>query len=147
MIKLTALPLKTRRLVIEIISALLLLLFSYTGIMKIIDHDNFQGVLSQSALIGIWSQELAWLVPIIELVTALLLFIPRTRIKGLTLSLVLMCMFTVYIFYMITFMSHLPCNCGGVIKKMSWEQHLIFNIFFTAFAALGVMLFKSISKN
>ena len=129
MIKLTALPPKTKRLVIEIISAVLLLLFSYTGIMKIIDHNNFQGVLSQSALIGIWSQELAWLVPIIELVTALLLFIPRTRIKGLTLSLVLMCMFTVYIFYMITFMSHLPCNCGGVIKKMSWEQHLIFNIF------------------
>lgn len=135
--KLTVMPGKLRTLVTEITSALLILLFVYTGTMKFIDHNNFQGVLSQSQLIGWGAQAFSWLIPAIELIIAALLLVPGTKRQGFFLSTVLMCMFTGYVFYMIEFVPHLPCNCGGVIKAMSWKQHSLFNAFFTIIAMVG----------
>lgn len=146
-LKLKAISNKTKIISTEVTSALLILLFSYTGIMKLIDHDNFQGVLSQSDLLGKWAQILAWVIPVVELITVLLLFITRTKIIGLSICIVLMCVFTFYVFYMIVFMPHLPCNCGGVIKLMSWREHLVFNVFFTMIAILGYRTTKHIENN
>lgn len=129
-------------ILIEIISALLILLFVYTGISKLNEHNNFQAVLSQSPLIGARSNFLSWSIPILELFTAVLLFLPFSRKWGLFISLILMIVFTVYVFYMIVFIPHLPCNCGGVIKKMAWKEHLLFNIFFAAIAFIGFWLHK-----
>jgi hypothetical protein len=50
--------------------------------------------------------------------------------------------FTLYIGYMVSFAEKLPCSCGGVISKMTWNQHLVFNIFFTLLSLLGVILEK-----
>lgn len=127
---------------IEIISALLILLFVYTGISKLNDQDNFQAVLSQSPLIGSRANFLSWYLPIIELLTALLVFLPFTRKLGLKISLILMCLFTGYISYMILFTPHLPCSCGGVLKQMTWTQHLLFNICFTVLIAAGLWLYQ-----
>lgn len=138
---------KIKAILNELLPALLILLFAYTGIMKLIDHDNFQGTLSQSDLVGNWSQILAWFIPVIELGTAFLLLIPRTKVPGLVMSIVLMCVFTIYVFYMIEFIPHLPCNCGGVIKAMSWKQHLIFNFCFTAISISGYMTSKNLERN
>lgn len=124
-------------MVSEIISALLILLFTYTGVSKIIDHNNFQGVLAQSPLIGWSAQILSWVIPVIELITAVLLLIPNKKCQGFLLATILMCLFTCYLLYMIVFESHLPCSCGGVIKQMSWRQHLLFNVFFTTIAIIG----------
>lgn len=130
-------PERLKTVVTEIISALLILLFTYTGISKIIDHNNFQGVLAQSPLIGWGAQILSWMIPALELIIAILLLIPNKKSNGFFLSSVLMCLFTGYLFYMVLFVPHLPCNCGGVIKQMSWRQHLLFNIFFSAIAIIG----------
>ena len=46
-----------------------------------------------------------------------------------------MTIFTLYIGYMVAFVPKLPCSCGGIIQKMSWNQHLIFNV---GFILLGV---------
>jgi putative oxidoreductase len=138
---------KMKTILNELLPALLILLFAYTGIMKLINHDNFQGTLSQSDIVGKWSQILGWLIPITELVTAFLLLIPRTKVSGLVMSIVLMCVFTIYVFYMIEFMPHLPCNCGGVIKAMSWKQHLIFNFCFTVISILSYVISKKLERN
>ncbi|HET7119590.1 MAG TPA: MauE/DoxX family redox-associated membrane protein [Hanamia sp.] len=124
----------------DIISALFILLFVYTAITKLIGHESFKAVLSQSPLIGIKATILSWLLPILELFTATLLFIPAMRKWGFASSLILMLIFTGYITYMILFARHLPCSCGGVISLMTWSQHLIFNIFFTALAAIALRL-------
>ena len=129
-------------ILIEIISVLLICLFVYTGISKLNEHNNFQGVLSQSPLIGAMSNFLSWLIPILELFTALLLFFPFARKWGLFISLILMTIFTLYVFYMIVFIPHLPCSCGGVIKLLTWKEHLLFNIFFSVIALLGISLYK-----
>jgi hypothetical protein len=52
----------------------------------------------------------------------------------------LMLIFTFYIAYMIGFAAQLPCSCGGVLKEMSWKQHLFFNIGFTLLSLAGILL-------
>lgn len=127
-----------RTLITDILSALFILLFVYTAITKLVERESFNTVLRQSPLIGTASNTLSFLLPTIELVTALLLFIPSVRLWGFASSFFLMVIFTFYITYMILFTPHLPCSCGGVLAYMTWKEHLIFNIFFTALAAIGL---------
>jgi hypothetical protein len=142
-----------KTIVPDIISALFILLFVYTAITKLIEHESFRTVLSQSPLIGINATILSWVLPILELFTATLLFIPTMRKWGFTSSFMLMLLFTCYIIYMILFARDLPCSCGGVISAMTWPEHQIFNIFFTALADIALRftlknkLFIAIDRN
>lgn len=129
-----------RRIIIEISAALLILLFVYTATSKLMKFDVFEYQLSKSPLIGASSNWIAWLLPLVELIVSLLLFFPKTRLKGFYASFILMLGFTIYIGYMLMFTPDRPCSCGGVLASMTWEQHLVFNIFFTFLSALGVFL-------
>jgi hypothetical protein len=61
-----------KTIVPDIISALFILLFVYTALTKLIEHESFKAVLGQSPLIGIKANILSWLLPISELFTATL---------------------------------------------------------------------------
>jgi hypothetical protein len=132
-----------RTFAIELIAALFIFLFIYTALSKFYDFKNFRMVLGQSPLIGKLNLLIAWLLPLSELITALLLFIPGTKLAGFYASLILMSVFTFYIGYMLLFSPHLPCSCGGVIRQLTWRQHLLFNIFFVIMAGLGIRLYRS----
>jgi hypothetical protein len=106
----------------------------------LLDYTSFRQVLSRSPLIGDKAAVLALALPIIEGLVSALLFIPWTRLWGLYGSLILMSAFTLYLVYMISFTPHLPCSCGGVLKQMTWNQHLIFNIIFLLLSLTGVLL-------
>jgi hypothetical protein len=131
---------KLQSTLIEIISALLILLFVYTGISKLNEHSTFRAVLSNSPIIKSNANLLSWGLPVAELFTAFLLFVHPTRKWGVLISLVLMIIFTCYISYVILFAANLPCSCGGVLKQLTWSQHLLFNIMFTGLAGLGTWL-------
>lgn len=125
---------------LQLTCSLFILLFVYTALSKFHEFNSFKVVLGKSPFIKNKNEILAWCLPIVELIVAGLLFFPTTRRLGLYSSLVLMITFTLYIGYMIAFTPHLPCSCGGVIKQMSWKQHLLFNIFFTALAFIGIVI-------
>ncbi|WP_442892031.1 hypothetical protein [Chryseobacterium sp. VD8] len=36
----------------------------------------------------------------------------------------------------------MPCSCGGVIKNLTWPQHLIFNLFFVVITSLAIRVNK-----
>lgn len=129
-----------RTTIIEIIAALFILLFIYTASSKLLESAKFRITLSTSPLISDYAPLVARAVPTMEMVIALMLLIPKTRIIGLYASAGLMAIFTLYIGYMIVFTPKLPCSCGGVLKYMNWNQHLLFNIFFTLFGIWGIML-------
>lgn len=133
---------KLNNWLIEGISSLLILLFVYTGVSKLNEPDTFRAVISQTPLIGLYSNLISLLLPLIELSTGLLLFFPFTRKWGLLIALTLMILFTGYIGYMILVMPHLPCSCGGVLKQMTWGQHLLFNICFIALTTTAVCLYQ-----
>lgn len=127
--------------IVEIIAALFILLFVYTGVTKLVDQASFRAVISRSPLIGHWSTFLSRALPFTELSAALLLFIPKTRKLGLWISLILMVVFTGYIAYMLLFSEQLPCSCGGVLQQLSWLQHLAFNFLFILLSALSIWFY------
>ena len=86
---------------------------------------------------GHWA---AWLVPISELVLAILLLIRPFRLFALYGSLILMALFSAYIIVVLNYSDHIPCSCGGVISSMGWETHLVFNICWMGLALIGIVL-------
>jgi hypothetical protein len=131
---------------INLVAALFILLFTYTALSKFLDFRNFQYTLGKSPLVGRYHTMIAWALPVGELITSVLLFMPRTKLAGLHVSLLLMSVFTLYIAYMLAFAPHLPCSCGGVIRWMNWKQHLVFNLFFTGLAGAGIYIHKNDSE-
>lgn len=126
--------------VIEIITALVVFLFVYTGIAKFREHSSFQAALQEFPLIASYANTISLLVPTVEIITALLLSLPRTRKIGFLISTFLLSIFTIYITGILLFTPKLPCHCGGVIKAMTWAQHMLFNIFFTGLSMIGFWL-------
>lgn len=126
--------------IVEIIAALFILLFLYTALIKSFQINSTVNVLQKTPLFSGIAEVAAWGLVIIEHIVAALLFLPRTRKVGLYASLILMIGFTIYIGYMMAFVPDLPCSCGGVISKMSWTQHLFFNLVFVGIALTGVLL-------
>jgi len=126
--------------VIEIISALLIILFVYAATSKFLDFQKFQVQLGQSPLLTAFAKWVAWLIPTIEIIISLLLAFSKTRLLALYASFGLMVMFTSYIIAITRFSDYVPCSCGGVLQNMGWHQHLIFNIVFVFLAIIGIVL-------
>jgi hypothetical protein len=61
-------------------------------------------------------------------------------------SLTLMTIFTAYIIAILQFSYTIPCSCGGVLSKLSWQTHLVFNIGFMVLAAAGILLYPMQGK-
>ncbi|WP_144214048.1 MauE/DoxX family redox-associated membrane protein [Flavobacterium anhuiense] len=125
---------------VETSSLLFVLLFTYAAIAKILDFENFQVQLGQSPLLSSYAIWISYMVPAIELLISLILMIPKFRSTGLYASLSLMAMFSSYIFIMLHFSSFVPCSCGGILEKMSWNVHLIFNLLFVGFALASILM-------
>jgi len=121
---------KIKYSIVDIISALLILLFVYAAVSKLLDYQKFRVQLGQSPLLTAFAGWMAWIVPAIEIIVSLLLAFSNTRLFALYASFTLMVMFSGYI----------PCSCGGVLQKMSWNQHLVFNIIFVLIAMTGILI-------
>jgi hypothetical protein len=119
---------KVKTRVVEFISYFFILLFCYASISKIMDFENFQIQISESPLSIANAGFIPFVIIILELIIAGLLCYRKTRNVGLIGSFILMLIFTGYIFFIIRTSENLPCSCGGILEKMSWHQHLYFNI-------------------
>jgi hypothetical protein len=135
-----------KRITTDIISSLLILLFAYTSFSKLLTLDQFSSVLARMPLIGNGAGVLAFAIPLAELGIVLLLLFERTRYRGLKVSLALLVLFTIYLLLMVLFAPHMPCSCGGVISKMSWQDHLIFNLGLITANLLAIRFAKEASR-
>ena len=133
---------KKRELIFDLIAFAFIILFTYTAGSKLMIVKDFSNVLSMSPLIGDYSKFISYAIPIVEIVISILLIIQSTKRVGLLLSLALMLVFTIYLIYMISLGGKLPCHCGGVITKLTWNQHIIFNSFFIVLALFGLIIHK-----
>ena len=129
-----------REIIVEIISFLLIALFAYAAINKFLDIETFKAQAGQSPLISFAASWIVYAVPGIELMLCGLLSFPKTRLTGLYGSFVLMNLFTGYIISILWFSYYVPCSCGGILEKMGWTEHLIFNIVFVLLSLTGIVL-------
>lgn len=144
-----------KRWIPDIICGLLIVLFVYAASSKLFDYNQFKIQLGHSPLIASYAGIIAWLVPVMELMITGILSVKNTRLYGLYASGMLLLIFTLYIAGMLLTEEHLPCSCGGIIQQLSWQQHLVFNIFFMALCGWGIIAehhckrnqLKSLSQN
>lgn len=115
-------------------------LFIYAGVSKMLDFENFQVQIGQSPLLSAWAGFVSYGVIAAEFLICGLLLYSRGRLAGLYASFTLMVAFTVYIFLILNFSDFVPCSCGGILEKMGWTEHLLFNMACVVLAAAGISI-------
>lgn len=128
-----------KKIIPPVVSFFFILLFIYASASKILDFENFQVQLAQSPLLSAYAGFISYAVIILELVIAFLLCFTPTRLWGLYASFAIMVAFTVYIFLILNYSDFVPCSCGGILEKMGWSEHLIFNIAWVVTAGLAII--------
>lgn len=128
------------KIVLETIIALLVILWIYTGTLKLLDHEQTRFQMGRSPFIQPIAGFTSWAIPVGELIIAILLVFKSTRMIGLFASFFLMLLFTGYIYAMLHYSYYIPCSCGGVLGLLSWEAHLVFNIIYSTLAMIGILL-------
>ncbi|MGE8514442.1 MAG: MauE/DoxX family redox-associated membrane protein [Chryseobacterium culicis] len=113
---------------VEFTAYFFILLFCYATISKMLDFENFQIQIAQSPLLSSFSGFVSYGILCAELAVCLLLILERTRIIGLYCSLFLMVCFSAYIYLILNYSEFVPCSCGGILEKMGWKTHLLFNL-------------------
>ena len=117
----------------------LILLFFYVAGSKLYDFNGFRSQLSLQVFPAAFQPALLIGIPASEFLAVALLASPGTRIYGFWLSATLMAAFAIYIFgALLHLYPKIPCSCGGVLRKMGWKQHFVFNLFFLALSIYGL---------
>lgn len=130
---------KAKETFIKITGWLYALLFLYASVAKIIDYQDFRIQLGQSPLFAAIAIPVSIAVPVAEIIVAFLLFSEKFRMPALFAGYGLMCMFSAYIYIILNYSPYVPCSCGGVLEKMDWNQHLLFNLVFVILAAIAIV--------
>ncbi|WP_127338358.1 MauE/DoxX family redox-associated membrane protein [Flavobacterium cupreum] len=128
---------------VYLICLLFVSLFIYAAVSKILDYENFRVQLAQSPLLSAFARYVAWGVPAFEILISILLLSEKWRTVGLFSAFGLMVMFTTYIYIILNFSSFVPCSCGGVLEKMTWNQHLVFNLAFIILGGIAALVQSS----
>lgn len=136
-----------RKIVLEIICFLLVILFTYAAANKLVDYQKFTVQIGLSPLLTGLAGFVPWMVISVELIISVLLLIPRYRLYALFAAFSLMTMFTAYIMAILNFSSFVPCSCGGVLEKLGWTEHLVFNSVFVLLSVIGIVIQNNIGRH
>lgn len=139
---------KHKEATISIICMLFIVLFVYAATSKLWDFQQFKVQLGQSPILTAYADGLAWGVPGVEYLLAMMLIFDRLRPIALYGSFALMVLFTTYIVLVLNFSDYIPCSCGGVLEDLGWTEHIAFNLLFILMAVFAILLGKDhIKKN
>lgn len=109
--------------------SLLILLWLYAALSKLFDFAHFQRQMEIQVFPLTIARLLVWVIPAYEFLLAGLLLFPKNKAPGLWGSFCLMGAFTVYIMLILTrVFERVPCSCGGILQRMGWTTHFIFNL-------------------
>lgn len=135
-----------REAFVVLVSLLLILLLAYTGLTKLLEGKMFYDNIRNSPIFGgeTIAAIAAIVIPVSEIVVALLIVCRRTRLLGLYAALVLMLIFAGYTVSLLFFAPSLPCSCGGIISLLSWKQHLMLVLVFLFLILLSIIGLKPV---
>lgn len=130
-----------KKIVIEIIAALLVLLFLYASFSKIFGFRLFVEEMNNQPFPNWMTPYLVVIIPGAEILIAVALLFDRTRKVGFYGAVAFLFLFTLYAaLVLFHFFEYIPCTCGGMIKKLSWGQHLLFTSLFLILSIAGLAL-------
>lgn len=132
-------------IILEIIKFLLVILFIYAGFSKLLESEIFKVQLAKSPLLPTFSiAAIAYGLPVFEVVLAISFFFSRFEAITLLLAFFTMLFFTLYLIALNVFFSgeDIPCSCGGILGKLPYSTHIVFNIIFTLLSLTGFIISK-----
>jgi hypothetical protein len=138
---------KLNRILLELISGLLILLFVYAAVTKVADFKTTLHEIDNQVLPHWLTPWLAVGIPLAELLIVAGLFTRRFKMAALYASLALMAVFTIYIgLALLNVYQRMPCSCGGVLKHMGWRAHFFFNLFYVLITLVAIRAGKRLRQ-
>ncbi|UOE47848.1 hypothetical protein MTO98_25900 [Mucilaginibacter sp. SMC90] len=132
-----------KELLSDLFNALLIVLLLYAGFSKIADHNSFVSAMNNQPIPNLFRTGLIFLLPTIEIITALLIMFEKTRFAGICCFLMLMIAFSIYItMALLKLFPFTPCPCGGIFARLKWPGHLVLNIGFIIAGFIALRLAK-----
>jgi len=131
---------KTKQFFIEIIIFLLVLFWVYAAVTKLLDYDTYWRQVMHYIHSAVWAKILAIVLPVVQLLIAIVLVFQQSRMIALLSSMVMLLFFTGYITYLLYFAPVTPCSCNGIFRGFNWQEHLILNIVFVLTNIAGIVL-------
>lgn len=131
---------KTKAFWADVIVFLCGTFFLYAAIDKLRNHDAFRVQVGKSPILTGYEDFIAWSIPAIEILIALLMVPLGSRQVGLCAFFTLMLTFAGYIVMLIMDGSLVPCGCNALTEDLSLEAHIVMNVCFCAVAALALFL-------
>jgi len=128
------------KIIEPVLAYVFIALFIYAAGSKWLEFDNFRAQVGQSPLLTAWGGIVVILIPVLEIIIALALGIPRFRLWGLYGFYLMMVMFSAYVFIISNYEEYVPCSCGGIISEMGWSDHFRFNLLFVGLAILAILI-------
>ncbi|MFC5624570.1 MauE/DoxX family redox-associated membrane protein [Algoriphagus winogradskyi] len=123
----------------RILCTFLILLWTYTGLDKVIRFDASRKAFYNQTFPGELAEILAYAIPFTELLLALLLLFSVTRWWGYLGSILLLSVFTTYVgLIWVGAFPRVPCNCAGIIESLGWAEHFVLNVVCIGVAILGL---------
>ncbi len=138
-------PVTFKGVTIELLCGLMALLFLYASVSKFLDMKQFTRDMNNQPFPHWLARVFVWTVPCIEILIVVGFIISaftfeKLRTVMLWAFLGLMSLFTLYTgSILLHWFPRVPCSCGGVIKHLTWTQHLFLNLFFVIISIVAIV--------
>lgn len=133
---------RTKSVVVDIVTILLIILWIYAAFSKLLDYSNFSIELGKSPLLTSFAPVVAVGVPLLEIGLAIMLLIERTKFIAIVMSTSLLLLFTCYLFIILNYSSYIPCSCGGILGHLGYKEHIVFNLILFALGVVSILFYK-----
>ncbi|WP_439490856.1 MauE/DoxX family redox-associated membrane protein [Algoriphagus sp.] len=125
----------------KIFNTILILLWTYTGLDKLIRRKASRNAFHNQTFPSELAEVLAYAVPMVELLIALLLLSSVTRWWGYLGSALLLTVFITYVgLIWVGAFPRVPCNCAGILESLGWAEHFVLNMICIGIAIWGLRL-------
>jgi uncharacterized membrane protein YphA (DoxX/SURF4 family) len=132
---------KAMRGISTTITSILILVFGYTGLEKLMRFGDSRKAFLNQPMPNELEEVLAYAVPGVELLLALLLLFSVTRWWAYLGSILLLTVFITYVgLIWVGAFPRVPCNCAGLIDSMGWAAHFWMNLGLIGLAVWGMRL-------
>lgn len=131
-----------REVYLMILYTVFILFWLYSAGFKLYNFETFKQEMHSQVFSNGISNLLSYVIPAFEMMIAALLVYSATRLLGMTLSFLLMLIFTTYVgLALLDAYRYMPCNCIGLLgENAGWGTNFILNLFIAIVAAVGLIL-------
>ncbi|MCH7408973.1 hypothetical protein MM239_06180 [Belliella sp. DSM 111904] len=131
----------SRKWIAHIILWTLIVMWTYTGVGKLVAYQSFRGAILNQPFPNAIGAYVSIIVPLVEVLLAILLINLKTRVLGFMGSIALMSAFTTYVgLVWVEAFERVPCGCAGILEYVGWEAHFYINLSLLLLAMIGLLI-------